>query len=96
MTTHSVQSALELLDASPDRLAVFEIPHAAPLTACQGMLLAMGEVVEGLRERLDDIVATAYNRGDHPQWPDAMLFVVHQHEWSDGRCTHCHEQQATA
>jgi len=84
----NVQGLFDLLDRSPDNLAVYTLPKGAPADVRAKMLTAFGDMVERARaDRPDLAVRTAPPHGD---FMDAeMLLSVHEHRWHDGRCPGC-------
>ena len=86
---------LHLVDGSPNRLGIIEIPHEAVRT-------------EEQTDELEDVVRREFNRAKRdrpglavaltpatPDYPDAAVLVsVHEHRWVGGECVHgCGERR---
>ena len=89
---------LRLVDSSPNRLAVIEIPHAALRTNRQideAEQLVAREFDRAKQARPDLAIKV---RAPTPDYPNAALLVdVHEHQWVGGHCIHgCTDRRPTS
>lgn len=78
---------LNLVDKSPDRLAILEVPHAAVRTDDEIHDIEAVFIREYDRAKADRpnlAVKLTPGDADHPN--AAMLVAVHEHQWVGGRC----------
>jgi hypothetical protein len=78
---------LRLVDESPYRLAIIEVPHSAVRTddeidALEGVFIREYDRAKAERPNLS--VKLAPGDTQHPR--TAMLVAVHEHEWVAGHC----------
>jgi len=81
---------LELLDQSPDRLAVVAISLGDDIDELDAIVIAGFDLAKAERPDLGVKVAP----GLDPEGDEALLMAVHQHSWIGGECLHgCGEQR---
>jgi hypothetical protein len=100
MHNHGALAAwmLRLVDESPDRLAIIEVPHSAVRTDDDIAALEAVFIREHDRakaDRPDLSVNLAPGDARHPR--AAMLVAVHEHRWVGGRCVNgCRDTREAA
>jgi hypothetical protein len=78
---------LRLVDRSPDRLAILEVPHELVRTDAEAdanEAIVRREFDRAKAERPGLVVAIKPGNEDFPN--AALLVAVHEHEWVGGRC----------
>ena len=85
---------LRLVDASPDRLAILEIPHEALPTreaTAEAERVVSREFDRAKQDSPDLAVEVRHATEEYPG--AALLVAVHEHGWVGGRCIHgCPDQ----